>query len=98
MEQRYGMDAIGYLRDVMLSNDRDVTPFMPVETLERLEWPRLAGPAEWPGWLAGRVKEIFAEQPAALPASAAWVFDRVLGESQPGRVVGDLQEQFSEEV
>ena len=98
MEQRYGMDAIGYLRDVMLSSDRDRSPLMPVDTLERLEWPRMAGPAEWPGWLTGRLKEMFAEEPAAQPMSAAWVFDRVLGEAQPGRLAGDLQEQFSEEV
>lgn len=98
MEQRYGMDAIGYLRDVMLSKDRDVTPLMPVDTLGRLEWPKMAGPAEWPGWLTGRLKEMFAEEPVARPASAAWVFDRVLGETRPGHQAGDLQEQFSEEV
>lgn len=97
MEQRYGMDAIGYLRDVMLSNDRNLTPMMPVETLERLEWPRMASPAEWPGWVSGRLKEMFAAE-AVEPPSAAWVFDRVLGEAKPGQMVGDLQEQLSEEV
>ena len=46
MEQRYGMDAIGHLRDVMLSADRNVTPLMPLAALDQQQWPRLAGPAE----------------------------------------------------